>query len=110
MKKGFKKFPEQCNGCLLPFADELYEPPLNLVFRFKTYRAWYEPGDVRRTSKKKENAYYHSGDMGCLRRCPELEIVTIDRCYIEQPCYAQLTNDHIKLLKKRGHWNPLRRN
>ena len=41
-KQGYKQFPERCNGCLIPFADQLYDDPgKNLVFRFKTYRQFY---------------------------------------------------------------------
>ena len=82
-----------------PFPDELYEPPLNLVFCFKTVHEWFSDGK-HMTSKKPENAYYHSRDMACLRHCPELERVTIDNCYMEQACFAQLTEEHKKLLKQ----------
>ena len=107
--RGVKKYPKRCNGCLLPFPDELYEPPLNLVFHFKTVCEWFSDGK-HMTSKKPENAYYHSQDMACLRHCPELERVTIDNCYMEQACFAQLTEEHKKLLKQQNHWNPIRRN
>jgi len=110
MEKGYKKYPERCNGCLLPFADNLYEPPLNLVFRFKTIRQWYISKDRKMTSKGPQNAYYHAADMVCLRHCPELELVTIDNCYIEQACFAQLSEDHKNLLRKRKHWIPIRKN
>ena len=108
--RGVKKYPKRCNGCLLPFPDELYEPPLNLVFRFKTIRQWYTDEGYLMTSKTPGNAYYHARDMSCLRRCPELERVTIERCYIEQACFAQLTEEHVKVLRQRHHWNPIRRN
>ena len=108
--RGVKKYPKRCNGCLLPFPDELYEPPLNLVFCFKTVRQWYSDEGYYMTSKKPENAYYHSRDMACLRRCPELERVTIEKCYMEQACFVQLTEEHKKLLKQQNHWNPIRRN
>ena len=49
--RGVKKYPKRCNGCLLPFPDELYEPPLNLVFHFKTVHEWFSDGK-RMTSKK----------------------------------------------------------
>ena len=110
-EKGYKKYPERCNGCLLPFADNLYEPPLNLVFRFKTTRQWFDSTQGRMmTSKGPQNAYYHSADMVCLRRCPELELVTIENCYIEQACFAQLSEEQKNLLRKRKHWIPIRRN
>ena len=108
--KGVRKYPKRCNGCLLPFPDAMYQPPLNLVFRFKTIRQFYSDDGKFMTSKKPENAYYHARDMSCLRRCPELECVTIERCYIEQACFGQLTEDHVKLLRQRHHWNPIRRN
>ena len=110
-QKGFKLYPRTCNGCLMPFADRLYNEPNNLIFRYRTIRQWYTPGGALRTSKKDgpKNAYYHANDMACLRRCKELERVTIDDCYIDRDCFARLTEGHKKLLRFRHHWVPLRR-
>ena len=108
-KKGYRLYPQVCNGCLIPFADQLYdEPGKNLVFRFKTYRQYYVGGQLH-TGKRIQNAYYHARDMGCLRAAPELEDITIEKCYIDRICFSNLTEAHKEILRKRHHWVPLRR-
>ena len=109
-KQGYKQFPKCYNGCLIPFVDQLYnDPGKNLVFRFKTYRQFYV-GSKLMTSRRLQNAYYHSRDMSCLRACPELEDITIEKCYIEWTCFTRLTEAHKTILRKRHHWIPIRRN
>ncbi|MCG8626681.1 MAG: hypothetical protein MJE68_32360 [Proteobacteria bacterium] len=104
------KYPRICNGCKVPFADRLYSPPYNLVFRFQTVCTFTTKKGYRGCTDGPKNAYYHSYDLACLRREPELEMVQRKDLYIEQACYAQLTEDHIKLLRQCRHWVPIRRN
>ena len=105
-----KKYPKRCNGCLMLFADGLYKEPVNLVFRFKMIRQWTtDDGTIMRTERP-QNAYFHSRDMACLKRCDELEMATINDVYILQECFANLTEEHRNLLRQRKHWIPIRRN
>ena len=99
-----------CQGCRTPFAEAMYKPPLNLVIRFKTTVTWYARGGQLQRSRGPQSAYYHAGDLGCLRNCRELELVSVRDLYIEESCYAELTEEHKKLLRKRRHWIPVRRN
>ena len=104
------RWPCKCNGCGIKFADKLYEAPLNLVFRFRTIREWYTLDGKRRQGDKPGNAYYHSCDLACLARCPELENITCEDLYIEEACFVQLTDARKALLRKRKHWNAVCRN
>ena len=36
-----------CQGCKRKFVDDLYNPPLNLVFHFKTIVSWYQKGGIQ---------------------------------------------------------------
>ena len=99
-----------CQGCRTPFSANMYTPPLNLVIRFQTIVTWYSRGGELQKSRGPQSAYYHAGDLGCLRNCRELELVSVRDLYIDEACYAQLTEDHKKLLRKRRHWIPVRRN
>ena len=106
----FLKKAKWCQGCRTPFAEAMYKPPLNLVLRFQTIVSWYAPGGKLQRSKGPQNAYYHAGDLACLRNCWELELVMVRDLYIEESCFAELTHEHKQLLRKRHHWIPVRRN
>ena len=106
----FLKKAKWCQGCRTPFATAMYTPPLNLVICFKTVVTWYLPEGELQRSKGPQKAYFHAGDLGCLQNCHELELVSVRDLYIEQACFAQLTDAHKKLLRKQHHWIPVRRN
>ena len=53
---------------------------------------------MRKQSREIQNAYFHSGDLGCLKNLPELELLTHKDLYIEQACYSQLTDEQKNLL------------
>ena len=99
-----------CEGCGRKFQDSFYQSPMNLVFRFKCIVHWFDPGGIRRQSRDIQNAYFHAADLGCLKNLPELELLNHKDLYIEQACYAQLTDDQKDLLRKRRHWVPVRQN
>ena len=101
-------WPQKCTGCDWLFADKLYQEPLNMVFRFHTIHTFVK-GGKRRTSDGPKNAYFHSIDLSCLCRLPELENVKVEDLYIEEASYKRLSNEHKKILKKRKHWNAIRR-
>ena len=79
-----------------------------MVFRFRTIRTFVK-GGKRRTSDGPKNAYFHSIDLSCLCQLPELENVKVEDLYIEEACYKRLSDEQKKILKKRKHWNAIRR-
>ena len=101
-------WPQKCTGCDWLFADKLYQEPLNMVFRFRTIRSYVKYGK-RRTSDGPKNAYFHSIDLSCLSSLPELENVKVEDLYIEEASYKRLSDEQKKILKKRKHWNAIRR-
>ena len=105
----FLKRAKWCNGCKMPFTEQFYTSPMNLVLRFTTIVEWYKDGEYHR-SRGPQKAYYHARDLGCLRKTKELEMVCVKDLYIEEACFANLTPEHKTLLRKRRHWIPVRRN
>ena len=101
-------WPQKCTGCDQLFADKLYQEPLNMVFRFCTIHTFVK-GGKRRTSDGPKNAYFHSIDLSCLSRLPELENVKVEDLYIEEASYKCLSDEQKKILKKCKHWNAIRR-
>ena len=105
----FLKRAKWCNGCKMPFTEQFYTSPMNLVLRFTTIVEWYKDGEYHR-SHGPQKAYYHARDLGCLRKTKELEMVRVKDLYIEQACFANLTPEHKTLLRRRRHWIPVHRN
>ena len=66
------------------------------------------PGKWKKMDKV-ANAYFHSQDLACLRRVPELSNINENHIYIEDGVYHSLTEGHLEILDRHGHLSTLKR-
>ena len=102
----------RCQGCKMPITEDDKGFPKNLMFLYRMRRWVPPPGDKGKwvLSKDRRNCYFHSEDLGCLRRIAELEQIQLDDLYMSNENFGRLLNENIQELEDRDHWVPILEN
>ena len=58
-------------------------------------------------SKDKQNCYYHSSDLICLRQNDELKDCQITDVYMDNKSFKMLKEENKEELWQRGHWDAI---
>ena len=91
----------RCQGCKMPITEDDKDFPKNLMFVYKM-RRWVPPPEKKGKwvlSKDKRNCYFHSEDLGCLRRVAELEQIQLDDLYMSNENFNRLLDENIEQLE-----------
>ena len=106
-----KPIVKRCQGCRVLFDKSERKAPNDLIFRYQMIREYPDPNNPGKWKKtdKVANAYFHSRDLACLRRVPELSNINENHIYIEDGVYHSLTEGHLEILDRRGHLSALKR-
>ena len=102
----------RCQGCKMPITEDDKDFPKNLMFVYQM-RRWVPPPEKKGKwvlSKDKRNCYFHSEDLGCLRRIAELEQLQLDDLYMSNQNFSRLLDENIEQLERRDHWVPILEN
>ena len=106
-----KPMVKRCQGCRVLFDKSERKAPNDLIFQYQMIREYPDPNNPGKWKKtdKVANAYFHSRDLACLRRVPELSNINENHIYIEDGVYHSLTEGHLEILDRRGHLSALKR-
>ena len=106
-----KPIVKRCQGCRVLFDKSERKAPNDLIFRYQMIREYPDPNNPGKWKKtdKVANAYFHSRDLACLRRVPELSNINENHIYIEDGVYHSLTVGHLEILDRRGQLSALKR-
>ena len=91
----------RCQGCKMPVTEDDKDFPKNLMFVYQM-RRWVPPPEKKGKwvlSKDKRNCYFHSEDLGCLRRVAELEQLQLDGLYMSNENFSRLLDENIEQLE-----------
>jgi hypothetical protein len=98
----------RCYGCKILFDKSRMQPPRDMVFRMKTYRNRPDGHGGWVKNNYLSNAYFHLGDMGCLRNeRPSLRSTDV---YMENCTYSILPQSHKAYLQQLGYWDTVQTN
>ena len=93
---------KRCEGCKKKFRNSQRIAPHDMVFRFHTYRTYFDEKKKKTVQKHyKERSYFHMKDMGCLR--VSAQFLEKNHIYMNNDTYKELTPAHKKILKSKGY-------
>ena len=98
-----------CCGCGGKIKLHEKKFPNNMVFHYRARRMIPENGNKKKwvMSKDKQNCYYHSSDLICLRNNDELKDCQITDVYMDNKSFKMLKKENKEELRHRSHWNAI---
>ena len=99
----------RCRGCNMAITKEDKQPPKNMVFLHKLRREIPPSGGKGQWvySPDRRNCYFHTDDLGCLKRIFHLTEITPDHLYMSNDNFKRLTKENIEVLEQRDHWESI---
>ena len=95
-----------CQGCSREITQQKYFwPPLNLLFQYKMFHKFPHPKKAgeRTYDPVRQNGYFHSNDMCCIRNHDELRNLRIEDVYMSNRTFLHLEDSHFEELMWHQH-------
>ena len=94
-----------CIGYQKIFREVDHHPPNDLMFRMLSFRRCPDGKGKMVLDYKKQPAYFHSKDLGCLKmKTPQVECREV---YMKNETFHTLTADHVCVLKNHQYWEAI---
>ena len=97
----------KCSGCNFKFTAPQHRLPQDMVFKYMMFCKCLDGRGGEKECATRSPAYFHSGDLACLRELEELEDIQMKDIYITNNVFNNLSRRHIHELKKHRMWGPL---